>query len=103
MGAQSEGATLHAVKKRCDHSPNPDVGPEFLKGHKLLMDVIHEREEIRLDYGMITAYLDEMSGQKRERLQALLDSQDFTLPGYNDKVVFAKSEALLKPDGAQPR
>jgi len=56
-----------------------------------------------LDYGMITAYLDEMSGSKRERLSVLLDSQDFTLPGYTDKVVFAKSEVLLKPDGAQPR
>jgi hypothetical protein len=36
-------------------------------------------------------------------LQALLDSQDFTLPGYTDKVVFAKSEALLKHGDAQPR
>jgi hypothetical protein len=52
---------------------------------------------------MVEAYLDEMSGQKRERLAALLDSQDFTLPGYTDKVVFAKSEGLLKYDGAQPR
>jgi hypothetical protein len=44
-----------------------------------------------------------MSGQKRERLAALLDSLDFTLPGYTDKVVFAKSEVLVKADGAQPR
>jgi hypothetical protein len=101
--AQSEGATLHAVKKRCDHMPQPDVGPMFLEGHNMLMDVIHEREEIRLDREAICAYLDEMSGEKRERLGALLDSQDFTLPGYTDKVVFAKSEALLKTDGAQPR
>lgn len=101
--AQSEGATLHAVKKRCDHKPLADVGDVFLQGHYALMDKLHEREEIRLDRGMVEAYLDEMSGQKRERLSALLDSQDFTLPGYTDKVVFAKSEALLKNDGAQPR
>ncbi|BDF97667.1 RNA-dependent RNA polymerase [Penicillium vanoranjei associated RNA virus 1] len=67
------------------------------------MSKLHEREEIKLDKEMICAYLDEMSGQKRERLSALLDSQDFTLPGYTDKVVFAKSEALLKHPGAQPR
>jgi hypothetical protein len=67
------------------------------------MAKIHEREEIRLDREAIEAYLDEMSGQKRERLGALLDSQDFTLPGYTDKVVFAKSEALVKGDSAQPR
>jgi hypothetical protein len=101
--AQSEAATLHAVSKRCDHAPADDVGPEFLRGHALLMDKIHEREVIRLDLNMIDAYLTEMSGQKRERLQALLDSQDFTLPGYNDKTVFAKSEVLLKHDGSQPR
>jgi hypothetical protein len=101
--AQSEGATLHAVKKRCDHAPAKDVGLPFLEGHQMLMQKIHERETIRLDKGMIDAYLDEMSGQKRERLQALLDSQDFTLPGYTDKTVFAKSEVLLKHDGSQPR
>jgi len=101
--AQSEGSTLHAVKKRCDHAPKPDVGPDFLEGHHKLMSVIHEREEIRLDYGMVCAYLDEMSGVKRERLSALLDSYDFTLPGYTDKTVFAKSEVLVKGDGAQPR
>jgi len=101
--AQSEGATLHAVKKRCDHAPQRDVSDLFLKGHAMLMDKIHERETIKMDLGMVTAYLDEMSGTKRERLAALLDSQDFTLPGYTDKVVFAKSEALLKHDGAQPR
>jgi hypothetical protein len=101
--AQSEAATLHAVKKRCDHRPQDDVGGLFLKGHALLMDKIHERETIVLDREAIVAYLDEMSGQKRERLSALLDSMDFTLPGYTDKVVFAKSEVLLKPDGAQPR
>jgi len=101
--AQSEGATLHAIKKRCDHAPASDVGLPFLEGHQMLMSKIHERETIRLDKGMIDAYLDEMSGQKRERLQALLDSQDFTLPGYTDKTVFAKSEVLLKHDGAQPR
>lgn len=101
--AQSEGATLHAVKKRCDHRPQPDVGDLFREGHAALMSKIHEREELRLDYGAVRAYLDEMSGQKRERLGALLDSYDFTLPGYTDKVVFAKSEALLKPDGSQPR
>jgi len=101
--SQSEGATLHAVSKRCDYRVKQDVSEAFVRGHGLLMDKIHEREEIRLDAGMITAYLDEMSGTKRERLMALLDSQDFTLPGYTDKVVFAKSEVLLKPDGAQPR
>jgi hypothetical protein len=101
--AQSEGATLHAVKKRCDHAPKKDVGDLFLNGHHMLMDKIHEREEIRLDKGMIDAYLSEMSGEKRERLEALLDSQDFTLPGYTDKTVFAKSEVLLKYDGSQPR
>jgi len=101
--AQSEGATLHAVKKRCDHLPHDDVGPKFLEGHHMLMSKLHEREQIRLDRGAIEAYLDEMSGQKRERLGALLDSLDFTLPGYTDKVVFAKSEALLKPDGSPPR
>lgn len=101
--AQSEGATLQAVKKRCDHKPHADVGEMFLEGHHALMSKIHEREEIRLDAAAIQAYLDEMSGQKRERLQALLDSQDFTLPGYTDKVVFAKSEALLKYGDAQPR
>lgn len=101
--AQSEGATLQAVKKRCDYRPWKDVGPLFDRGHEELMSKIHEREEIRLDRASIEAYLDEMSGQKRERLGALLDSQDFTLPGYTDKVVFAKSEVLLKPDGAQPR
>jgi hypothetical protein len=101
--AQSEGATLHAVKKRCDHQPTKDVGEAFVRGHHLLMEKLHEREEIRLDGAAVTAYLDEMSGQKRERLQALLDSQDFTLPGYTDKIVFAKSEALLKHGDAQPR
>jgi hypothetical protein len=101
--AQSEGATLHAVKKRCDYLPQPDVGDLFKVGHGLLMDKIHEREEIRLDKGMIDAYLAEMSGAKRERLGALLDSLDFTLPGYTDKVVFAKSEVLIKADGSQPR
>jgi hypothetical protein len=101
--AQSEGATLHAIKKRCDHSPNKDVGDLFLEGHQMLMDMTHEREDIKLDKAMIEAYLDEMSGQKRERLQALLDSQDFTLPGYTDKTVFAKSEVLVKHDGSQPR
>jgi hypothetical protein len=101
--AQSEGATLHAIKKRCDHRPLDDVGDLFLQGHHLLMDKIHERETIRLDRESIDAYLCEMSGQKRERLQALLDSMDFTLPGYTDKTVFAKSEVLLKNDGSQPR
>lgn len=99
----SEGATLHAVKKRCDYKPQPDVGELFKVGHQMLMDKIHERDELRLDKGMIDAYLDEMSGQKRERLSALLDSMDFTLPGYTDKTVFAKSEVLIKGDGAQPR
>jgi len=101
--AQSEGATLQAVKKRCDHKPQADVGDLFLKGHHQLMDRIHERELIRLDSGAVNAYLDEMSGQKRERLQACLDSMDFTLPGYTDKTVFAKSEVLVKADGGQPR
>jgi hypothetical protein len=101
--AQSEGATLQAVKKRCDFRPSPDVSDLFLEGHEMLMAKCHERDMITLDRGMVDAYLCEMSGQKRERLQALLDSQDFTLPGYTDKVVFAKSEALLKYDGAQPR
>jgi hypothetical protein len=101
--AQSEGATLQAVKKRCDFRPSPDVSEVFLQGHSELMDKLHERDTIRLDRAAIEAYLDEMSGQKRERLAALLDSQDFTLPGYTDKVVFAKSEVLLKHDGAQPR
>jgi hypothetical protein len=101
--AQSEAATLHAIKKRCDHKPNDEVGQAFLAGHEMLMNKIHEREEIRLDLDMINAYLDQMSGQKRERLQALLDSQDFTLPGYTDKTVFAKAEVLLKHDGSQPR
>lgn len=101
--AQSEGATLQAVKKRCDYRPTSNVSDLFLGGHYELMDKLHEREEIRLDREMIEAYLDEMSGQKRERLAALLDSLDFTLPGYTDKVVFAKSEGLLKYEGAQPR
>jgi len=101
--AQSEGATLQAVKKRCDYAPAADVGDHFLRGHHLLMDKIHERETIRLDRSAICAYLDEMSGQKRERLQACLDAADFTLPGYTDKTVFAKTEVLLKHDGAQPR
>lgn len=101
--AQSEGATLQAVKKRCDFRPSPDVSDLFLEGHEMLMAKCNERDMITLDRGMVDAYLCEMSGQKRERLQALLDSQDFTLPGYTDKVVFAKSEALLKYDGAQPR
>jgi len=101
--AQSEGATLHALKKRCDHLPNKDVGAPFFRGHELLMRKVHERETIRLDREAIDAYLDEMSGQKRERLQACLDSMDFTLPGYTDKTVFAKSEVLLKTDGSQPR
>eukprot|EP00262_Sarcandra_glabra_P010436 TRINITY_DN25723_c0_g1_i1.p1 TRINITY_DN25723_c0_g1~~TRINITY_DN25723_c0_g1_i1.p1 ORF type:complete len:550 (+),score=31.63 TRINITY_DN25723_c0_g1_i1:23-1672(+) len=101
--AQSEGATLQAVKKRCDYLPQKDVSALFLKGHDELMAKLHERDEIRLDREAIQAYLDEMSGQKRERLAALLDSQDFTLPGYTDKVVFAKSEALLKHEGGQPR
>jgi hypothetical protein len=101
--AQSEGATLHAIKKRCDHAPNKDTGVAFKRGHALLMDKIHERETIRLDQGAIGAYLDEMSGQKRERLQACLDSADFSLPGYTDKTVFAKSEVLIKTDGSQPR
>lgn len=101
--SQSEGATLHAVKKRCDYRPHRDVSRLFTRGHELLMDKIHERDELRLDREDICAYLDEMSGQKRERLGALLDSMDFTLPGYTDKVVFAKSEALLKENGAQPR
>jgi hypothetical protein len=101
--AQSEGATLHAVKKRCDHAPQDDVSDLFIKGHHALMAKIHELPTLKLDEPMIRAYLDEMSGQKRERLGVLLDSLDFTLPGYTDKVVFAKSEALLKHDGAQPR
>lgn len=101
--AQSEGATLNAVKKRCDYLPQKDVGRLFIDGHNELMSKLHEREVIRLDRDMIDTYLAEMSGQKRERLGALLDSMDFTLPGYTDKVVFAKSEALLKYDGAQPR
>jgi len=101
--SQSEASTLQAVKKRCDHLPEKDVSGLFLEGHDMLMGRIHEREEIRPDLEMINAYLDEMSGAKRERLQELLDSQDFTLPGYTDKVVFAKSEALLKNDGALPR
>lgn len=101
--AQSEGATLQAVKKRCDYRPQKDVSDLFVQGHEMLMDKLHEREEIRLDRAMVQAYLDEMSGQKRERLGALLDSQDFTLPGYTDKVVFAKSEVLVKYESAQPR
>jgi len=101
--AQSEGATLHAVSKRCDYRTQKDVGDLFISGHNMLMDLIHDRDEIRLDKCMVDAYLSEMSGQKRERLGALLDLQDFTLPGYTDKVVFAKAEALLKHDGAQPR
>jgi len=32
-----------------------------------------------------------------------LDGADFTLPGYTDKTVFAKSEVHLKGDGGQPR
>lgn len=101
--AQSEGATLQAVKKRCDHAPQKDVGAGFRRGHDLLMEKIHEREMIKLDSDMVKAYLDEMSGQKRERLQACLDAADFTLPGYTDKTVFAKSEVLVKTDGSQPR
>lgn len=101
--AQSEGATLHAVKKRCDHSPKADVGAMFCAGHDELMAKIHEYPELKLDREDVQAYLDEMSGKKRERLGVLLDSQDFTLPGYTDKVVFAKSEVLLKNHGAQPR
>jgi len=101
--AQSEGATLHAVKKRCDYRPSPSLSTDFIVGHDALMEKIHEREMLKLDRDEVVAYLDEMSGQKRERLQALLDSADFTLPGYTDKVVFAKSEALIKNDGAQPR
>jgi hypothetical protein len=100
---QSEGATLHAVKKRCDYAPLHDVGTAFVAGHKKLMAKLHERETIVLDKEAINTYLDEMSGEKRERLAALLDSQDFTLPGYTDKTVFAKSEVLIKGDGAQPR
>lgn len=101
--AQHEGATLHAMKKRCDHAPKDSVGRDFLQGHAMLMDVIHERETITLDKGMVEAYLDEMSSAKRGRLESVLDAGDFSLPGYTDKTVFAKSEALLKPNGSQPR
>jgi len=100
--SNTAGATMHAMKKRCDYAPSLEHMEDFLTGHKLLMDKFTPLEEIRLDKGLFDRYLEKCAPGKAERLLAALGNHE--LQGdFATKHVFAKQEVLLKPHGAQPR
>lgn len=100
--SNTAGATMHAMKKRCDYSPSLNHLGDFLKGHELLMDKFDKLEEIRVDEVLVAEYLKKCKPGKAERLAAALAGDELRAD-MGVKHVFAKQEVLLKAHGAQPR
>jgi hypothetical protein len=97
-------ATLQGMKKRCDDKPQNDrESLAFISGHKALMSKIHVREEIRISEQDVEDYIRTCSRDKAARLQMVWREQDFDTDMYQAKMVFAKTEVLVKEHGASPR
>jgi hypothetical protein len=97
-------AVTQGAKKRCDDCPlNDKPSPIFKRGHALLTFKVHEREKIIVDGPMIHRYLKTCSTTKAEKLGKIWTEQDFDLTNYEAKMVFAKTEVLVKEHGAAPR
>jgi hypothetical protein len=97
-------ATLQGMKKRCDDKPQNDRESQaFITGHKRLMAKIHKRDEIKITEDDVRDYIRQCSVAKAAKLNAVWKEQDFDIDMYNAKMVFAKTEVLVKEHGAAPR
>jgi hypothetical protein len=100
--SNTAGATMHAMKKRCDFSPSLNHLADFEKGHAMLMDKFEKLPEIRVDEVLFAEYLKKCAPGKADRLAKALAADELGTD-MGTKHVFAKQEVLLKPIGAQPR
>jgi len=100
--SNTSAATMHAMKKRCDHAPSLDNTQAFKRGHELLMEKFDPLPEIRVDKDLVSKYLVKCGASKSERLLEALGSSQLNAD-MDSKHVFAKQEALLKAHQAQPR
>jgi hypothetical protein len=98
----SEGATMHAMKKRCDYTPTLKTIADFDAGHKLVMAKIPILEEIRVDADLMERYFAECKPSKAHRLREAILNDTWSFEG-GTKHVFSKQEVLLKEHRAQPR
>jgi hypothetical protein len=96
------GATLHAMKKRCDYSPSAPDMSVFKVGHDKVMSLFDAFPTIQPDRESIMDYVSGYTPSKAQRLLAVLEEQQLNWSGES-KHVFAKQEVLLKEHGAQPR
>jgi hypothetical protein len=96
------GATVQAMKKRCDYAPRLEDMENFEVGHKALMDKFDPLETIRVDKDLMDEYFAKCSGAKAQRLVEALEGGEWK-SDMDTKHVFAKQEALLKAHGTQPR
>jgi hypothetical protein len=96
------GATVQAMKKRCDYAPQLEDITSFKRGHELVMAKFKPMETIRVDKDLIEKYLETCSGSKAQRLLQALEGDEWR-SDMGTKHVFAKQEVLLKEHRAQPR
>jgi hypothetical protein len=97
-------AVTQGMKKRVDDKPQNDkVSEKFIEGHRRLMAKIHKREEIRITETDVSDYIRQCSVHKAATMNKVWQAQDFDLALYNAKMVFAKTEVLVKPHGSAPR
>lgn len=95
-------STIHAMKKRCDFSPEVTSLHHFKKGHGLLMEKFRPLDVIRVDEELLYEYFNSCKPSKAERLERAWKGDELTYDGER-KHVFAKQEVLLKDHGSQPR
>jgi len=100
--ANTSGATMHAMKKRCDYAPQLKDIASFKIGHELIMAKFEKMETIRVDEELMDKYFVKCGGSKAERLMEALRQDKWSYDG-SEKHVFAKQESLLKEHRAQPR
>jgi hypothetical protein len=96
------GATMQAMKKRCDYKPSLESMEAFMRGHDAVMAKFPQLEEIRVDQDLLEEYLDQCKPSKAARLREAMLSGEYSFSG-DRKHVFAKQEVLLKEHRAQPR
>jgi len=96
------GATMHAMKKRCDYKPQLKDISSFKRGHELLMAKFEPMEDIRVDKDLMDEYFARCAPAKAKRLLEAVEEYQLN-SDMGVKHVFAKQEALLKEHGAQPR
>lgn len=96
------GATLHAMKKRCDYAPTAADMDVFVRGHNVVMSKFNAFPTITPDRESIMEYVSGYTPAKAARLLSVLEEAQLNWDG-DSKHVFAKAEVLLKEHGAQPR